>query len=253
MLRYLIIIAALIVPSAASAEPNTDFARHMGVTQFTTTGVYGFDLSHNGWHVDRIIIGQNRTKWGLMSDVVLVSCVKKKCWTRKVRIGKDEKVRALKIVDLEGAPTSLHGYLGDRASKHYRRLHTRDKRRPVLVLETRWRKPGTKSKRPPPGGRRVVEEVRRSLVLISLHRKDFSSPRIFRKDISRRYSYGHGHHSLFSLVRGKGRALDIQESRRRNLGNGSKCRAPKPTTHRYQLKNRRYREKRTLHMSKGCR
>lgn len=76
--------------------------------------------------------------------------------------------------------------------------------------------------------------------MVSLRWKDWNKPVLFAADAVARGHYGHGRSSTFRLAKGKGRVLDIVESRVRRLGYGSGCLPPKPMAYRHVLRNGRY-------------
>ncbi len=266
MVRLLLVVAAVALPATVFAQkPAKDYASEVGVTPFVVEGAFGFDTDR-GRAVDRVIIGRHTASYGQTARAVLIACgADNKCFKRIYSLGNGQRVVAAKVIDLAGAPTSLRGLLGDRGGKYYRRLNTRTARWPVLVLRTYWTEKDKPRERAltkerarrgglAPGSGRWVPRRRRSLILLSLRRADFQRALLFRREAVRRGNYGHGQHSTFTLVRGKGRALELNESRQRVLGNGSKCIPPKPTTHRWALTNNRYRERRTkIGMRSGCR
>jgi hypothetical protein len=179
--------------------------------------------------------------------VLLLRCGARRCDIDFAHVGGAADEMRWAVVDLRGAP----GPIAARerlAGGAVTRPKIDRMRWPALVIETSRAERRTADTRF--SGRVTGVHRARELFVVSLRRRQH--PVVFRRDSYRRGVGGAGHVSTFRLLRRRGGAPVIEESRARLQPDGSLCRPPPPEIIEHRLEGDRFVEARADLSRRGC-
>lgn len=248
--RVLLAIVLMALPRVAEARHEANFAHFLGVAESEVKDVVGYLLPPG--HNTHLLVGKLTRKDVVQDALVIMRCTSKQCTGRAVRLELGAKVQLLGLVDLEGTPGAISGrpemppgYRGQD-----KRIEGKRMKFPALVVKlSREEKPTQETR-----GKRQVEGTHHeeTVLLLSLRKSDQPGTQLLLVQTRDIYPSGAGNSTWLSLVKGKGKVLDVLAHEQSEIERTSHCMRPKPYEYRLIFEKVAYVRKDLERGPRGC-